>query len=730
MFHRKAVDRALALVGSLFATTGLVATSVVIGGVVAPEPASASTPPPGQAGSLDASWGSGGVATLTVSGFTNLTPSNRVVTLANGDVVFAGVQRGLAGSAVVVALTPAGALDSAFGTGGVVRTGLGSGAANDSISIALQSTTGDILVGTSETSGSASLGVVERLTPAGALDATFGTAGRTALANGYTGVTSLISNAAGVIDLASRQANNGDDPPVIQLKASGLLDTSFGASGYGAVDTEFPPAVIADLAFGTGGQIVATGTAVVAGVTHTFVGRLTSAGQPDNTFGSSSIAMFNISGASIADAPAAVAVDGSNRILVTGTTTTSPTSVFALRTTSAGAPDGSFGTSGVSFSTYDGVLGSGGAVTVDPAGRYLVAGGTAASGSGANALGLERLTSGSSPFDSSFGTTAHPGRESIACPSGAGAASALSPGGGLHPIVAGSCNGSLVIALLNSGTISNLTMTALTPQAPAGHGTVPLSSIPNTAITGTDPNVTGAPGFGLPGFGLPGFGLPGYYDPLTSSPLIDPAVDQVPLTSIPLSPPASGTGPTSWEAALAGTPLDGIPTQSITLAQVLALNPRPASLSGITLADIALSGSTLMKVSLGAFLLGTTPVSSLPTPAGSSSWCAFLAGQPDNCTTNSAGTAQSLIDLELGGDSLQSYYSGTPVNLVGLAVQNSPLTYLPIQNIDMSLTSLGQVATTALKTPATFLNCTPSSTSSSCDTLFDAQKQSNLAVTA
>ncbi len=304
-----------------------------------------------------------------------------------------------------------------------------------------------------------------------------------------------------------------------------------------------------------------------------------------------------------------------------------------------------------------------------------------------------------------------------------------------------------------NGGLSGLTMTTSTPREPAGHGTVPLGAIPASALLGSATNLVGAPGFGTPGFGTPGFGTPGFGTPgfgtpgfgtpgfgtpgfgtpgfgtpLGDSVLSDPALGVLSLAQVPIVA-TDGSAATTWDTVLAGTALAGLPTQTITLAEVLALTPRPASVSALTLGQLDLSGTDLRRSSLGAYLLGGTPLRALPVPLGSTSWCASLAGQPYSCSTHPDALDRSLLAAELGGATFGSYYAGTAIELVGLPLTRSPLTYLLLNNIDLSLTSLGGTRTTALTTPTLFVSCTPSATPSSCDTLAQAQKSGDLKTT-
>ena len=304
-----------------------------------------------------------------------------------------------------------------------------------------------------------------------------------------------------------------------------------------------------------------------------------------------------------------------------------------------------------------------------------------------------------------------------------------------------------------TGGLSGLSITTSTPQQPAGHGTIPLGAVPGSALLAGAANLLGAPGFGTPGFGTPGFGTPGFGTPgfgtpgfgtpgfgtpgfgtpgfgtpLSDSVLGDPALGDISLSQVPVVPTPGGTT-TSWEAALAGTPLAGRPLQTIRLADVLALPNPPAGLAALTLGQLDLSATDLRRASLGAYLLGGTPLSALPVPTGSATWCAYLSGQPYSCSNHPGATSASLLDGELGGASFASYYDSTAIELVGLALTRSPLTYLLLNNTDLGLSSLGGTRTTALAHPGQFVTCTPSASSSTCDTLAHAQSNGLLTTT-
>src|SRR4051794_35334371 len=93
--------------------------------LVASPDAVAATAPANRAGSLDTTFGSGGIATVSIPGLT-LSALSPVLVQPDGKLVLGGIQTGVAGSLVVARLNPNGTLDASFGGRGYVEPGLSS----------------------------------------------------------------------------------------------------------------------------------------------------------------------------------------------------------------------------------------------------------------------------------------------------------------------------------------------------------------------------------------------------------------------------------------------------------------------------------------------------------------------------------------------------------------------------------------------------------------------------
>ncbi len=121
-----------------------------------------------QAGGVDATYGTGGVASVPLTSGTFgaaaaiLDPNGRAVVASDDD-----------GQALVVRLLGTGAIDGAFGSGG--RAAMTVGSSSAARALALDPASGKIIVGGS--TGASHQCFVARLTPAGALDTTFAQSG-------------------------------------------------------------------------------------------------------------------------------------------------------------------------------------------------------------------------------------------------------------------------------------------------------------------------------------------------------------------------------------------------------------------------------------------------------------------------------------------------------------------------------------------------------------------------
>lgn len=182
-------------------------------------------------GSLDPSFGAGGVVTTAVGDYSS---ASAVVLQPDGKIIAAGTT--LASDAgfqplddfAVVRYNPSGSLDPSFGSGGVVRTDFN--ATEDFGNAAALQLNGAIVVaGRSEGLPTGSVFALARYNPDGSLDSSFGSGGkvRTAFKSGYADANAVGLQPDGKIVAAGYDSGFA----LARYNPDGSLDSSFGAQG-------------------------------------------------------------------------------------------------------------------------------------------------------------------------------------------------------------------------------------------------------------------------------------------------------------------------------------------------------------------------------------------------------------------------------------------------------------------------------------------------------------------
>ena len=335
-------------------------------------------------GTLDTSFGTSGFTTTSASG--NNDSVRSIVLDSQGRIIVGGYS----GSKFVLArYTSGGVLDTSFGTSGINTTTPG---ASDVInSIALDSQ-GRIIAG----GNSDNHFVLARYTSGGVLDTSFGTAGitKTALGTGED-FRSIALDSQGRIIAGGYSDNHF---ALARYTSGGVLDTSFGTSGF-TTTTPGTGDIILSIALDGQGRIIAGGQSAIGGSNKFALARYTSGGVLDTSFGTSGFATTT---PGTDDGIYSIALDGQGRIIAGGGAQVSSAYKFAIaRYTTNGVLDTSFGTLGfntVTKGSADGVS----SITLDGQGRIIAGGGAQVSGK--NTLALARYTS-SGFLDTSFGTS-------------------------------------------------------------------------------------------------------------------------------------------------------------------------------------------------------------------------------------------------------------------------------------------------------------------------------------
>ena len=214
--------------------------------------------------------------------------ANAVAIDSGGSIVIGGRAATSTPSMAFARVSSGGTLDSSFGTGGTLT--LSAATAHEEINaIAIQGN-GRIVGAGFVTPGSFIDSAFVGVTPAGALDATFGSGGKTVVpvSTGDDEISSLALQADGKIVGGgfTTLAGPHDGMALVRLTADGTLDTSFGdPNGYAGIDFGGNSARGYAVAIQPDGKIVIGGK-VFTGSTDDFaLARVLPTGALDSTFG-------------------------------------------------------------------------------------------------------------------------------------------------------------------------------------------------------------------------------------------------------------------------------------------------------------------------------------------------------------------------------------------------------------------------------------------------------------
>jgi uncharacterized delta-60 repeat protein len=213
--------------------TGLLAIGLMLGANLAHA----------QAGSLDTTFGMGGIVTTS---FADGVAGVGAFEQSNGDIVAVAQVNFVnnVGTGIgLVRYTSAGELDTTFGTNGITVTTF-AGIAFDPFGFAVQKN-GDILIGgvATTTSGLNKFGLA-RYTSNGVLDTTFGTKGLviTKVGTRSDAPSAMLLQPNGQIVMGGFEVAEGNIPGMMSLvryNANGTLDTTFGKGGISLASVTF-----------------------------------------------------------------------------------------------------------------------------------------------------------------------------------------------------------------------------------------------------------------------------------------------------------------------------------------------------------------------------------------------------------------------------------------------------------------------------------------------------------
>jgi serralysin len=328
-------------------------------------------------------------------------PDGRI--LVAGEFPF-GSNQNVAWQFGVVRLHDNGSLDTSFGSGGVARVSFGNNRLDQAKAVVLQAD-GRIVVAGSSNTGTSSRLALARLTASGQLDSSYGKNGKAevVVSNQMSNILRLQPGCM-ALDGSGRIVvgaglnwgiNDNDRWRIARFTVGGKLDNSFGSGGI--VTDSIPSSFLFDVAISAGGQIVTSGTFGNAGRTETAVVRYLANGARDASFGIGGLA----STIGCAALPAGLEFHGNacrvqtdGKVVVGGYTleTGGARYMAPFRFAADGARDALFGVDGLGEPAAMGPssLFQGYSLTFDDQDRLVIGGGDHSPGSGVSSVGWMR----------------------------------------------------------------------------------------------------------------------------------------------------------------------------------------------------------------------------------------------------------------------------------------------------------------------------------------------------
>lgn len=292
--------------------------------------------------------------------------------------------------------------DTAFDGDGIVQTDFGNNLEDQTNAVAVQADGKTVVAGYSLVAGKYQVALA-RYTVGGALDTTFGTAGRLLRDVGpdHDAANAVAVQPDGKIVIAGyTYGTSAFEFLVMRFTSTGALDTGFGTGGKATLALSPTVNIGTSLALQNDGKIVVAGFASIAGEQDFVVLRYTDEGVLDTTFSGDGIATKNLGGTT--EQATSVAVQPDGKIIAAGFSAQGAwTDSAMVRYTAAGVPDAGFGSGGQVISSLSGEDDYAHALALTSTGEILLAG-SAAEGNGVTGGVITRYSS-SGVLDSGFG---------------------------------------------------------------------------------------------------------------------------------------------------------------------------------------------------------------------------------------------------------------------------------------------------------------------------------------
>ena len=313
-----------------------------------------STPANAAPGDLDPTFGVGGLVTTDFGASASSGTIRAMVQQPDGRVIAAGPANGSTNDLALVRYNPDGTLDPSFGSGGKVLTETGGSFFSQARAVSLQSD-GKVVVAGYTFVGSNPNFFLARYSSDGSIDTAFGTGG---FVKSFAGTAeAVVVQPDGKILVAGTTAPEPTDFALSRYNPDGSDDTSFGVGGKVTTDFFGIDDFGAAIALQPGGKIVVAGSAGHPGRSDFAMARYNPDGTLDATFGLGGKVTTGF-GTSGSEAHA-MTLQSDGRIVLAGDAGISnapDTFDFALaRYMPDGGVDASFGNGGMVTNAFSGV---------------------------------------------------------------------------------------------------------------------------------------------------------------------------------------------------------------------------------------------------------------------------------------------------------------------------------------------------------------------------------------
>ena len=267
-------------------------------------------------GSLDGSFGEDGIVVTQISSQNDF--ARAVAVQPDGRIVVAGYTDAGDNDFVLARYDEDGALDEAFGDGGIVVTAIGEDA-DEAYAVAIQLDGKIVAAGRSFGDNRGKFAVV-RYESDGTLDVTFGGDGKVATLVGtsHGHAVSVAVQGDGKIVLGGRAWDSGQGFGLVRYGVDGSLDPTFGGDGMVTTKVSGYASVATGIALLPGGEIVAAGYDLAGNWDDLAVIQYDTAGALDARFGGDGIVATAVG--SWGDRAYAIALQADGKVVVAGST--------------------------------------------------------------------------------------------------------------------------------------------------------------------------------------------------------------------------------------------------------------------------------------------------------------------------------------------------------------------------------------------------------------------------